>query len=107
MRRAAIDDIIGLLDKHRQRATYGAVAGLVGGTATSLMKGRPRCPLNSWVVAGSTGVFKSRSGVKIRRRAGYPTGYHDDEIHPSLHGHDTIIGNAEELQQWIQKKRDA
>ena len=46
-----IDAIIEHLARHRQRATYGALAGLVGGVARSVMGRHPRTPRNSWVVS--------------------------------------------------------
>lgn len=70
-----LDEIIYLLNKHQQRATYGAVAGVLGRSARGLMKGRDHCTRDSWVVATRT---NSRSGA----RRGWPTTYKDHEIHP-------------------------
>ena len=70
-----IDRMVSLLNQHQLRATYGAVASVVGGSAIGLMQGRPPCHEDSWVVAATT---NGRSGS----RRGWPTGYTDDQIHP-------------------------
>ena len=38
--RDPLEDIVDQLDRHHQRATYGAVAGRLGRAARSLMQGR-------------------------------------------------------------------
>jgi len=65
-----LDGIVTKLNERKQRATYGAVAGLVGVLPRGLMAGRPRNHKYSWVVA-ATGS-----------RRGWPTGYENDQIHP-------------------------
>lgn len=70
-----LDEIVKLLKKHRQRATYGAVAGVLKKSAQGLMKGRQRCYQDSWVVAQTT--HRERGS-----RRGCPTGYSDEEIDP-------------------------
>jgi hypothetical protein len=62
-----IDDIIARLNEGKRRATYGAVGRFRDVPAQSVMKGRPRNRLNSWVVA---------------KKNGRPTGYRDQDIHP-------------------------
>ena len=69
-----------------QRATYGAVAGVVGGHPRSLMRGRPRDPLHSWVVNAQTGR---------------PTHYRDDEMHAALFANDHVIADAAELRRLL------
>ena len=64
-----LDGILAALNHHRQRATYGAVAALVGQTPRLLMHGRPRAQANSWIVSKSSGR---------------PTGYADADVHPEL-----------------------
>lgn len=65
-----LDDLILRLNQQRQRATYGAIAGLLGGvTATELMSGRPRNRSNSWVVAATGSGY------------GKPSHYKEDDIH--------------------------
>ena len=66
----------------RQRATYGAVAGVLDRPAWFLMKGRPRDPLHSWVV---------------NARTGRPTGYAEDAVHPDLLARDHVVGSADAL----------
>src|SRR5258708_4879624 len=82
-----LDAVVAQLDKRKRRATYGAVAGLVGGLPRGLMAGRPKNHFYSWVVAKT-------SGGESRR--GWPTGYSSEQIHPDclrqIHqGSDDII----------------
>lgn len=69
-----LDEIIEILNKYQQRATYGAVAGVLGRPPRGLMTGRDICEKNSWVVARRT---NNRTGA----RRGWPTGYKDKQIH--------------------------
>jgi len=82
-----LEEIILLLYRHRQRATYGAVAAVVGIAAQGIGRrlGR-RCPLNSWVVSAHTGS---------------PTGYTAAEMHPDLLAKGHIIRTGPELQAWV------
>jgi len=84
-----IDQVIEQLALHRQRATYGAVAGIVGGLPISLMSGRPKSQENSWVVSASTGL---------------PTGYAEQEMHPDLKYRSKILSTAEELLAWLRSQ---
>ena len=77
------------LDAGRQRATYGAVADLLGGSPMFLMNGRPRNPLHSWVVNAQTKL---------------PTRYGTDEMHPHLLKHDHVLTSAEELRAWLDSR---
>jgi hypothetical protein len=43
----SLDDIVDRLDKYRQRATYGAVGGLLGRDPFTLFNGYPFTPRNS------------------------------------------------------------
>ena len=81
-----LDEIIEQLDRHHQRATYGAVAALVGQAPRSLMKGRQRAPHCSWVVSSSSLL---------------PTGYADDEKHPALEERSEVLGTREALLGWL------
>ena len=65
-----LDDIVSKLDERKQRATYGAVAGILGVIPRWLMAGRQRNPKYSWVV------------VATGPQRGWPTGYRNDQIHP-------------------------
>ncbi len=85
----SLDQIVELLAKNRQRATYGAVAELVGGIAFGLMKGRPKDHQNSWVVA---------------EKDGRPTGYGPDEIDPALVVRVGILKTGAELEEWLRNR---
>jgi hypothetical protein len=77
-----LDEVLDALEQHRRRATYGAVAEVVGGIARGVMQGRRRAPRYSWVV---------------RRRDGLPTGYHLTERAPDLLAHPGVITTGAEL----------
>jgi hypothetical protein len=81
-----LDGILAALNSHQQRATYGAVAALVGRTPRLLMHGRAREQGNSWIVSKTTGR---------------PTGYVDADVHPQLAAHETILNTREELADWL------
>jgi hypothetical protein len=87
-----LDALIACLASHQQRATYGAVAPLVGSQPRGLMYGRPRSPLNSWVVSKATGR---------------PTGYRDEEIDPPLLKSSTVLlDDPKRLRQWLSERMD-
>jgi len=95
----SLDGIVHQLDAHKQRATYGAVAELVGVLPRGLMGGRPKTPKYSWVVAAN-------SGTESRR--GFPTGYSVNQIHPDCYrqiceGDDNIIDSADVLREWLRQ----
>ena len=81
-----LDAILAALNQHQQRATYSAVAALLGETPRLLMHGRPRAPDNSWIVSKTTGR---------------PTGYADSDIHPQLTTIETVLTTREELTSWL------
>ena len=80
--------ILYALQERRQRATYGAVAEVVGLPALFLMRGRPRDPIHSWVVNARTGL---------------PTGYTDDATHPDLLAHDRVVHDADALRALLDR----
>jgi hypothetical protein len=82
-----LQDILALLDQYHQRATYGAVAGVLHVMARTVMGGHPRDHLHSWVVAQATGL---------------PTGYTPAQCHPNLLERCHVIANDAELLQWLQ-----
>jgi hypothetical protein len=84
----SLDEIVDLLDQHGQRATYGAVAAVVGHSPRSLLKGRERGRRFSWIV---------------NRETGLPTGYPDDQIDPRLKESGPVIATDAELRQWLAK----
>ena len=81
-----LDAILAPLDRHRQRATYTAVGGVVGLPAQSVMQGRPKTSLNSWVVS------KARL---------LPTGYAALECHPKISVNAHVIQTPDELRGWL------
>lgn len=72
----------------RQRATYGAVAGVLDRPAWFLMRGRPRDPLHSWVV---------------NARTGRPTGYAPDQEHAGLLDRSHVVHDADELRGLLEE----
>lgn len=86
-----LDQILDALDVARQRATYGAVAGVLGLTPRTLMKGRERDQRHSWVVGHKTGT---------------PTGYESDQLHPELHTTDHVIESHDEMATWLRARAD-
>lgn len=99
----SLDGIVHQLDAHNQRATYKAVAELVGVLPRGLMSGRPKSPLYSWVVAATNGSHSRR---------GFPTGYSVNQIHPQCYrqirgGNDNIIDSAEVLREWLSRSTSA
>ena len=88
----SLDRIVDLLDQHGQRATYGAVARLVGHSPRSLLKGRDRGRRYSWIV---------------NRETGLPSGYAEDQIDPRLPASGPVLVNHDELQAWLASRNDA
>jgi hypothetical protein len=80
--------IVALLNKHRQRATYGAVGAVIGSRPLSVMDGRRHSQAHSWVVS---------------KRTGTPTGYRAGDMHPSLQDRKQIISTEQELLSWLAK----
>ena len=88
----SLDRIVDLLDQHGQRATYGAVARLVGHSPRSLLKGRDRGRRYSWIV---------------NRETGLPSGYTEDQIDPRLPASGPVLAGHAELQAWLASRSDA
>jgi hypothetical protein len=82
-----LDTIVSLLDKHHQRATYGAVAGLLEKAPRSLMQGRKRDWRNSWIVNGETGL---------------PGEYPEPMIHPAIRERAMILADPDSLARWLE-----
>jgi hypothetical protein len=78
--------ILAALDRHLQRATYAAVGGVVGLPAQSVMFGRPKTALNSWVVS---------------KKKHLPTGYEAVECHGRLTTNSRVIHSPDELRVWL------
>ena len=86
-----LDGVLAALNHHQQRATYSAVAALLGQAPRALMHGRPRAPDNSWIVSKTTGR---------------PTGYADSDVHPQLTLNETVLTTREELASWLAERAD-
>ena len=84
----SLDEIVDLLDRHGQRATYGAVAAVLGHSPRSLLKGRDRGRKFSWIVNRVTGL---------------PTGYQDEQIDPRLKDSGPVISTDGDLRKWLEK----
>ncbi len=84
-----LESIATLLDRHHQRATYAAVADLLGVPARSLMSEAPKRRLYSWVVNAQTKK---------------PTRYPASAVHPDLFENATVLTTAIELGNWIRSK---
>jgi hypothetical protein len=87
MSTVTLDHVLDALDRAHQRATYGAVAGMLGEAPRTLMKGRTRDTRHSWVVSSQSGE---------------PTGYAPDLMHPDLREHEHILRTKEELERWFE-----
>ena len=90
----SLDGVVTKLNERKQRATYGAVAGVLGVLPRGVMAGRQRNHKYSWVVA-ATGPWR-----------GSPTGYTDAQIHPECLRQirqrlDNVIEDQEELRRWL------
>ena len=84
------DDILDLLDRHHQRATYGAVGAVVDRLPRYLMGGRPRDHRHSWIVNHLTGL---------------PTGYAPGDMHPALHARPEVLHTSQQLEDWLRDVR--
>ncbi len=78
--------ILNTLDHHHQRATYGAVAGIVGVLARSVMSGQPKTPRNSRVLSVRTKM---------------PTGYSDTERHAAMEERRIVLETPNQLREWL------
>ncbi len=83
----SVDTILDQLDRFHQRATYGAVALVVGSSARSLMSGRTREARSSWIVS---------------QKGGLPTGYGADQVHPEINARAEILSSVDRLRSWLQ-----
>jgi len=83
-----LDQILDLLDRFHQRATYEAVAELIDKPPHYLRNGRPRDPRNSWIVDQDTWL---------------PTGYFKDQVHRDIISRERILSSAEQLESWLRE----
>jgi hypothetical protein len=86
MSELTMDEILDALDRNHQRATYGAVAALVGTAPRTLMQGRERDQRHSWVVSRTTGE---------------PTGYQPALVHPALRERAEVLDSKDALARWL------
>lgn len=88
---APLDRILDLLNAHHQRATYGAVAAVIGApTPRSVLSGRKRDWRHSWVVNQETGL---------------PTDYHELQRHPKLREREMVLETEDALRAWLEDPR--
>ncbi len=84
-------DVLCALDRLRQRATYGAVAGHLGrGNYRNVMQGHALSTLHSWVVSKKTRL---------------PTGYAPSERHPRLESNREVFTTSPALTRAISATR--
>lgn len=81
-----LDQILELLNRHHQRATYGAVGAVVDRPPFYLMGGRQRIPWHSWVVS---------------KRTGLPTGFEPHQMHTKLTERTRVLRSGAELAEWL------
>ncbi|TWT48614.1 hypothetical protein [Botrimarina hoheduenensis] len=85
-----VEDIIALLARHGQTATYGALAALFEMATQSVMKDREQTHQNSWIVASKTGM---------------PSGYSPEQIDPRLlefvEKGGKPLKSVDELRTWV------
>ena len=82
-----LEDITERLERHRQRATYAAVAGVLKRHYRRIMDGQTKSFRNSWVVSKTT------------KR---PTGYGPQDWHPELLTNENgVIDTPAALKKWL------
>jgi len=75
-----------VLERHHQRATFGAVGGILERDPSSLFKGYVRTPRTAWVVNKGTGL---------------PTGTKEADYPPGLLEKKHVIDTVEDLRKWL------
>jgi hypothetical protein len=83
-----LDEILDVLERHRQRATFGAVAGILGREPRSLFNGYVRTPRTAWVVSKTTGL---------------PTGTKESDYPAGLLQNKQVINTSDELRAWLRE----
>jgi len=83
-----LKDILDLLNSFKQRATYGAIAKILGTSARSLMSPYPRKPRYSFVV---------------RKNTHLPTGYVATEMHSNLLDRPHVLDDEQSLRAWLRR----
>jgi hypothetical protein len=85
---ASLEEVVDFLNRRQLRATYGAVAEVIGRPATFLMSGIPREPRYSWIV---------------NQKSLRPTGYSENECHPDLLRKSFVLMSGAELRDWMSR----
>jgi len=85
-----IEHLIDQLNKYGQRATYGAVGGLVGLPARSVMHGKPKTIRTSWEVA---------------KKNWKPSGFDIDQQDPRLTLSPAPLSTPEALVSWLKSRQ--
>jgi hypothetical protein len=80
-----LDEILDALERHRRRATYGAVGAVVDRPPLFLMAGRPRDFRHAWIVSAATGL---------------PTNYGPDDMPPDLRVK-PVLSSSRPLEEWL------
>lgn len=98
----SLDEIVERLSVGRQRATYGAIAKLLGRPVRRLMADRPESITNSWVVAKTSNKLSGS-------RRGWPTGFRLDRIDPDCLAQirsapGDFIDDPEELRSFLERQ---
>lgn len=87
----AIQEILDFLNDRQLRATYSAVAEIVGGSARSVgNRLGARRPEASWVVSAGDGL---------------PSGYSPEQYHPALWQDEAVITSGAVLEQRLKEWR--
>ena len=84
----SLEEVVDFLNRRQLRATYGAVAEVIGRPATFLMSGIPREPRYSWIV---------------NQKSLRPTGYSENECHPALLRKAFVLMSGAEIRDWMSR----
>jgi hypothetical protein len=80
-----LDEILRFLNEEQIRATYGAVAAVLGVIPQS--------------IGARLGSRRAAASWIVNSQSGLPTGYQAGEIHPALFSKNSIIKSGDELQR--------
>ena len=83
-----LEKIVEILNRENVKATYGAVAGVLGRVPQGVMIDREKPQRNSWVVNAETNM---------------PTGYRLDQLHPNLMRLPIVLHTREKLQRFLDR----
>jgi hypothetical protein len=83
-----LDEILDILGRHHQRATFGAVAGILRRDPQSLFRGYTRTPKTAWIVSKTTGL---------------PTGTKESDYPEGLRQNARVIETSDDLLSWLRE----